>query len=68
MSEIGHYSILISLFLSGYCGLISIIGIKSRRKDMEFSSFITGPRILGKIINTDEDSLQTKSPIEVMRS
>jgi cytochrome c-type biogenesis protein CcmF len=34
MPEIGHYSILISLFLSGYCGLISIIGIKSRRNDM----------------------------------
>lgn len=34
MTEIGHYSILIALFLSAYCGLTSIIGIKIRRNDM----------------------------------
>jgi cytochrome c-type biogenesis protein CcmF len=34
MTEIGYYSILISLFLSAYCGIMSIIGIKRRRSDM----------------------------------
>ena len=34
MTEIGHYSILISLFLSAYCGLVSIVGIRTRRSDM----------------------------------
>ena len=34
MADIGYYSVLISLFLSAYCGLMSIIGIKSRRSDM----------------------------------
>ena len=31
MTEIGYYSILISLFLSVYCGLALTIGIKNRR-------------------------------------
>ena len=34
MTEIGYYSILISLFLSVYCGLALIIGIKNRRAEV----------------------------------
>ncbi len=34
MTEIGYYSILISLFLSAYCGLALIIGIKNRRAEV----------------------------------
>jgi len=34
MAEIGYYSILISLFLSAYCGLALIIGIKNRRAEV----------------------------------
>ncbi len=34
MTEIGYYSILISLFLSVYCGLASILSIKNRRAEM----------------------------------
>ncbi len=34
MIEIGYYSILISLFLSAYCGLALIIGIKNRRAEV----------------------------------
>jgi cytochrome c-type biogenesis protein CcmF len=34
MTEIGYYTILIALFLSGYCGLASIIGIKNRRAEV----------------------------------
>ena len=34
MIEIGYYSILISLLLSAYCGLTSIVGVRIRRNDM----------------------------------
>jgi len=34
MTEIGYYSILISLFLSAYCGLALIVGIKNRRLEV----------------------------------
>lgn len=34
MIEIGYYSILISLFLSAYCGLALILGIKNRRAEV----------------------------------
>ncbi len=34
MTEIGYYSILISLFLSVYCGLASILSIKNRRAEV----------------------------------
>jgi len=34
MTGIGYYSILISLFLSAYCGLALIIGIKNRRAEV----------------------------------
>ena len=34
MIEIGYYSILISLFLSAYCGLALIVGIKNRRPEV----------------------------------
>ena len=34
MTEIGYYSILISLFLSAYCGIALIIGIKNRRAEV----------------------------------
>ncbi len=34
MTEIGYYSILISLFLSAYCGLALIIGIKNHRAEV----------------------------------
>jgi len=34
MPDIGYYSILISLFLSAYCGLALILGIKSRRAEV----------------------------------
>ena len=34
MTEIGYYSILFSLFLSAFCGLALIIGIKNRRAEV----------------------------------
>jgi cytochrome c-type biogenesis protein CcmF len=34
MTEIGYYTILIAFFLSAYCGLASIIGIKNRRAEV----------------------------------
>ena len=34
MTEIGYYSILISLFLSAYCGIALIVGIKNRRAEV----------------------------------
>jgi len=34
MADIGYYSILISLFLSAFCGLALILGIKSRRAEV----------------------------------
>ena len=34
MAEIGYYSILIALFLSAFCGLALIIGIKNRRAEV----------------------------------
>ena len=34
MTEIGYYSILISLFLSAFCGLTLIVGLKSRRAEV----------------------------------
>ena len=34
MTEIGYYSILISLFFSFYCGLALILGIKNRRAEV----------------------------------
>lgn len=34
MTEIGYYSILISLLLSAYCGLASVVGVKRRRGEL----------------------------------
>ena len=34
MTEIGYYSMLFLLFLSAYCGLALIIGIKNRRHEV----------------------------------
>jgi cytochrome c-type biogenesis protein CcmF len=34
MTEIGYYSILFSLFLSAFCGLALIVGIKNRRAEV----------------------------------
>ncbi len=38
MNEIGYYSLLIALFISGYSGITSIIGIKLQREEMIASS------------------------------
>ena len=47
MTEIGYYSILISLFLSAYSGLASVVGSKTRRGDLIASAENSAVAVFG---------------------